>query len=143
MNYVLDTNALIEIRKGNESFAEAVKRIVGSDAKQPFITLMTFSEYYFGCLNADEEGRKDCLNFLNAFGHLSLTKGSAMLYAELTKKYRKLGLSLDAVDMFIAAITADNGMTLLTLDKGFERLTELKKVVIQTKDDKDAKAQTI
>ncbi len=143
MNYVFDTNALIEIRKGNKSFEEAVKRIVGGNANQPFITLITFSEYYFGCLNAGEEGKKDCLNFLNAFRSLSLTKGSAMLYAELTKKYRKLGLSLDAVDMFIAAITADNGMTLLTLDKGFERLEELKKVVIQTKYDKNAKPQSI
>lgn len=143
MNYVLDTNALIEIRKGNKSFAEAVKGIVGSDVKQPFITLMTFSEYYFGCLNANEEGKKDCLNFLNAFRHLSLTKSSAMLYAELTKKYRKLGLSLDAVDMFIAAITADNGMTLLTLDKGFERLAELKKVVIKPEDDNGYKTQSI
>ncbi|GEM_PF-5131066 len=129
MNYVLDTSILISIRKGRASAIEQVKRLVSEE--NAHITLLSFSDYYYGALPANPEGRQDCLDFLSAFGHLSLTKNSAIIYAALTYKYKKKGLAMDPMDMLTASITIDNDMTLITSDEDFNRVEELKKIMIK------------
>ena len=130
MSFVLDTSVLIELRRGNTTVASLVKQLIKPDAPDASITYPTFSEYYFGCLDASEIGQKDCLEFLSSFRHLTLTKGSAIQYAQLMYRYRKKGVTLGPVDTLIASITIDSGMTLITLDKGFTKIRELKKIVL-------------
>ncbi len=130
MNYVLDTSILISIRKGRASAIEQVKRLVSEE--NAHITLLSFSEYYYGALPANPEGRQDCLDFLSTFSHLSLTKNSAIIYAALTYKYKKKGLTMDPMDMLTASITIDNDMTLITSDEDFNRVEELKKIMIKS-----------
>jgi predicted nucleic acid-binding protein len=125
MSYVLDTSVLIEIRKGNNAVAEAIKKLVQND-EDAYITLMTYSEYYYGCIDLRQDAQNDCLNFLNSFGHITLTRSGAKQYAELTRSYEKKGIALDMADMFIAVISIDHKMTLITCDRAFSRIKELK-----------------
>ena len=131
MNYVLDTSVLIQIRKGNMSFKDAISKVIDVESGDVYITLITFSEYYYGCLTASKMGQEDCLNFLNAFKHLTLTKAGAILYARLKHKYKEKGLPVSPLDLLIAALTIDAGMMLITLDRGFAKIEELKKVFIE------------
>lgn len=130
MSYALDANILIELRKGSGAVADEIRKRISIEVSDAYITLMTFAEYFFGCLDASREGQEDCLKFLNAFEHLPLTKISAMLYAKLTHHYKKGGINFSPMDMLTASIAIENNMTLITSDKAFERIKELKKIII-------------
>ena len=130
MNYVLDTNILIEIRKGRRGIKEEVMKFINAENAEPYITLLTFAEYYFGSLDASLKGQEDCLEFLSSYKHLTVEKGSAMLFAKLTHKYEKEGTPLSPLDMLNACIAIDNNSVFITADKAFERVKELKKIII-------------
>ena len=130
MNYLLDTNILIEIRKGRRGVKEEVMKFINAESTVPYITLLTFAEYYFGSLDASYEGQEDCLAFLSSYNHLTVEKGSAMLFAKLTHKYEKEGIPLSPLDMLNACIAIDNNFTFITADKAFERVKELKKIMV-------------
>lgn len=130
MNYVLDTNILIEIRKGRKDVKDEIMRFINAESAVPYITLLTFAEYYFGSLDASREGQEDCLAFLSSYRHLTIAKSSAMLFAKLTYKYEKEGTPLSPLDMLNACITIDNNFVFITADKAFERVKELKKIIV-------------
>ena len=130
MNYVLDTNILIEIRKGRKDVKDEIMRFINAESAVPYITLLTFAEYYFGSLDASHEGQEDCLAFLSSYRHLTIAKSSAMLFAKLTYKYEKEGTPLSPLDMLNACITIDNNFVFITADKAFERVKELKKIIV-------------
>lgn len=130
MNYILDTNILIEIRKGRKDVKEQVMGLINAESAVPYITLLTFAEYYFGSLDASHQGQEDCMEFLNSYKHLTVTKSGAMLFAKLTYKYEKEGTPLSPLDMLNACITIDNNFIFITADKAFERVKELKKIIV-------------
>lgn len=127
MKYVIDTSLLIDINRGNVKVLSVLKN-KALHAGEPFITSLNFIEYYFGELGKGRE--VEVLKFLDSFKHLTLTRNSAKLYAELSRKYLKQGKTISAFDLLIAAIAIDNNMTLLTGDSDFEKINELKTEVI-------------
>ena len=133
MNYIFDTSIIIDIRRGNSSLGKYLKQNLDLSGAKPHITLMTFSEYYFGAIPAGERGKSDCIEFLNIFDHLSISKNAAILFAELTYNYKKKGISFGTMDLLNASIAVDQNMIFVTRDKIFEEIRELKKIIIKNK----------
>ena len=129
MNYLLDTSVLIAIRK-RKSAKQEISAAIDLDKSSLHITLLSFAEYYYGAFASPSESKEDCLRFLNGYEHLSLAKGGAMLHAELRHKYKKNGLTFGDIDLLNACIAIDNNMSLITADKSFRRIEELKTIMV-------------
>ena len=70
------------------------------------------------------------MEFIEKFPFLNIKKETARILSDLKYNYEKKGITLPLADLLIAAQTIENNMTLVTMDKGFERIEELKKIII-------------
>ncbi|MBI2133779.1 type II toxin-antitoxin system VapC family toxin [Candidatus Woesearchaeota archaeon] len=131
MNCILDTTVLVDIRLGKRGTESKIKELIDIKESNSYITLLTFAEYYFGCLSSSMAGQIDCLNFLNSFQHLTLSKNSAKLYSELTYKYKKSGILFSPIDLLNACIAIDENMKFITSDKSFRKINELRSIIIE------------
>ena len=130
MNYLLDTTILIDMARGNDFVSRSIKSKLPLSQATPFITLLTYAEYYYGFVSGAPEEKGRCVSFLQSFDRLSLTEGSAAIFAELSYKYKKSGIAFSTMDMLNAAIAIEENMTLVTSDRFFEKINELKKIIL-------------
>ena len=70
------------------------------------------------------------LIFLKKFNVLHTTNSSAEILSDLKIKYDKKGIALSLADLLSASIVIDNNLVLVTKDKDFERIEELKKIIL-------------
>lgn len=127
MNYVLDTGILIEISKDNKSLIDQLDKLLRSTTAEPSITLFNFAEFYAGEIGRRRES--EALKFLSSFNQLTLSQASAKTYAELWHRYSRKGTPVAVFDLLIASIAIVSNATLLTLDKDFGKVDELKKII--------------
>ena len=109
----------------NTSLFGSISRSDCAPDKRDFFN---FAEYYFGEIGAGKETA--AIRFLDSFNLLPLTKESSKAYANLRHKYKIKRAPLASIDLFIAAIAIENNATLITTDKDFERVEELKTIVV-------------
>ena len=129
MNRLLDTCILIDIANGNKAVIEELN-VSDMYSPRPFITTATYSEYYYGFLSRIPKEQQKCVEFLENFNSVTLTKGSARRLAELNYKLKKAGFSFTTMDLFNAAIALEENLMFITSDRQFEKISELKKVII-------------
>ena len=130
MKYLLDTGVLIEIEHKNKRFMQSLKGIV-NDFSLLNITIFNFAEFYYGYILKDQSDKLEAESFLGVFNQLTLTKASAKRYCELDYKYSKQGTGLEPFDMLMVAIAIEENLVLLTTDTDFERVGELKKIILK------------
>ncbi|MBI3034272.1 type II toxin-antitoxin system VapC family toxin [Candidatus Woesearchaeota archaeon] len=128
MNYLLDTSVLIDLKKGKGAIKESIRKFINLSQSVPSITFFTFSEYYFGSIK--EEKQAEAIDFLNQFQQITITMPAAKLFAELAYKYKAKGIVFDTIDLLNAAIAIEENMIFITSDKFFEKIDELKKIII-------------
>ncbi|MAG16236.1 hypothetical protein CMO88_04195 [Candidatus Woesearchaeota archaeon] len=129
MKLVFDTSILVGIDRNNASVIEALKElVVGNNVI--YTTTLNFSEFYYGYLNKPANFKERALKFLNKYKLLTFTKESAKIHAELSYKQDKQGNKVGEFDLLTAAIAIEKNAVLVTTDKDFEKITELKKKVI-------------
>ncbi len=128
MTYLLDTTILIDLKKGTEAARNRMRKFADLPQSTPFITLFTYSEYYFGNIRAGEQ--RGAVDFLGQFRHVTLSQSSARLFAELNYKYKKAGVVFETIDLLNAAIAIDENMIFVTSDRFFENINELRKIII-------------
>ena len=68
--------------------------------------------------------------FINKFIVLQTTRATSMILSSLKNKYDSLGVGISLSDLIITALCIENGMTLVTRDRDFEKIAELKKVIL-------------
>ena len=68
--------------------------------------------------------------FLKKFNILQTTNSSAEILSDLKIKYDKKGMSLPLADLLSASIVIDNSLILVTKDRDFEKIEELKKIIL-------------
>lgn len=132
MKYVLDTSMLIGIERGNKTVIERFGELV-SDENVFFTTTLNIAEFYYGYAGKSKEAKKTANEFLNRFKLLTLTFDSAKSYAELAYSHDRLGEKVEDFDLLTAAIAMDNNATVITLDKGFDRIRGAKTLLFQPK----------
>ncbi len=132
MKYVLDTSILVGIERGNKAIIERFGELV-SDENIFYTTTLNIAEFYYGYAGKSKEAKKTANEFLNRFKLLTLTLDSARIYAELAYLHDREGEKIEDFDLLTAVIAMDNNATIITLDKGFDRIRGAKTLLLQPK----------
>ncbi len=130
MKYILDTGILVGVERENSGIISFIKGNI-KDFDVLYITLLTYAEFYRGYAGKQPDIKSEGKNFLNTFRHLTVTEASAMLYAELSYKYVRQGITIEPFDLLIAAIAIENNIAVITTDTDFERIAEVDKVILK------------
>ena len=128
-NYLLDTNTVSFIIRGQETVCSKLKKIPMS---QLFISTITEAELRRGLMKKPEATRLAELvhEFLIRVTIQPWCSEAASAYATLRTECDKKGLSLGAMDMLIAAHALSLNCTLITNDQAMLKL----KGIISVKD---------
>jgi predicted nucleic acid-binding protein len=129
--FVLDTNLLIEIEKGNEKIISLIQGLISKYPCKPVITAPTYSEFMYGYLQSSNKEEK-AKEFLEAYDLLQTTKNSSLLFAKLKYNLMKKGKAIPLFDILVASIVMDRNATLLTMDTHFKNIEELRTMIIES-----------
>ncbi len=130
MSLVFDTSILIDIERGNKETINRLKNLYKSYQSSPQLTFISFFEYLIGLKIRKSKSFQTNLIFLKKFNVLHTTISSAEILSDLKIKYDRKGISLSLADLLSASIAIDNSLTLVTKDKDFEKIEELKKIIL-------------
>lgn len=130
MTLVLDTSILIDIEKKSDSVLQKIKELVEVHQAPASITFISYFEFIYGLQQKSLKNREKSFVFIERFSFLEPTKRTADILGSLRYKYEKLGISFSLTDLMIASQVIEHGMTLVTGDKHFHQIEELKAVVL-------------
>ncbi|TAF75797.1 MAG: type II toxin-antitoxin system VapC family toxin [Bacteroidetes bacterium] len=125
----LDTNIIVEYLRQNVVVKKHIDNFITSNI---FIPVIVLGELYFGAnisLKKDKN-RKEIDVFCNKLNIIQIDSEIATYYSEIRKKLKELGKPIPENDIWIAASCIAYDLTLLTLDKHFDNIKELKKITI-------------
>lgn len=130
MTLALDTNILIGIEKREKSTTEKIESIIKSDPAPACVTFINYFEFIQGIRLRSQKNKEKSLNFIKTFQCLQTTKKTAIILDELKNKYEKIGKTFTLSDLMIASQCIENNLTLVTTDKQFQDIEELKKIIL-------------
>jgi tRNA(fMet)-specific endonuclease VapC len=124
-NYLLDSNIVIEIFDGNKTFADRV-----SKEKILYLPCIVVGELYTGVNRVLDKSKhlKMLTSFLKFCTVINIDIITAKYYGELIAALYKKGNPIPTNDAWIAAIALQHGFTLITNDKHFEEVPDLKMI---------------
>lgn len=130
MSLAFDTSVLIAIERKDPGITRELgklSRMHNFPVQLPFIS---YFEFLYGLKLRKPKENKKMLEFLNKFNVLQTTKNSAEILSDLRIKYESMGVVLPLADLLIASQVIENHLILVTMDKDFEKISELKKVIL-------------
>ena len=124
--YLLDTNIASYMIRGD--FPRVRERSLRVPAGEIGISVVTEAELRFGAARLPEVARIRVLvrDFLMAVTVLPWTSDAAIQYAHLRLAAERSGSPMGTLDLMIASHSLAVGAVLVTHDRGFRRLQELK-----------------
>jgi tRNA(fMet)-specific endonuclease VapC len=130
VTYMLDTNTVSYIAKGNSPAARASLEALGMD-EAVCISSITEAELRYGLARrpAAQALRASVERLLLKFNILPWGSKEAAAYGALRAKLEVAGIVLSQLDLQIAAHAIALGAVLVTNDKAFQRVTDLGKTV--------------
>ena len=120
----LDSSALIHILSGTKQGNE-IKEQFGYEAAS--ITAISINEVLIG---VHEKNKEEVLRFLQGFDILPFDARAAIKSVELERTLAKSGKPIGKLDLFIAAICIVHDVHLITTDKDFNNIKDLKVMLI-------------
>ena len=124
MRYMLDTNICAAVIKRRE---EKVLRRFDSEAGRMCVSAITLSEMLFGAEKKGSPSLHAAVRDLTAcIGVVAYDEAAASHYGQLRFELERVGASLGANDLFIAAHARSMGLILVTDDAAFERAPGLR-----------------
>lgn len=130
MTLALDTNILIGIEKREKYIIESVENITKKDPAPACVTFINYFEFVQGIRLRSQKNKEKSLNFIETFQCLQTTKKTAIILDDLKNKYEKMGKTFTLSDLVIASQCIENNLTLVTTDKQFQEIEELKKIIL-------------
>ena len=131
MTLVLDTSILINLERGSEATIRQLRKLAEAYPLPARITFISEFEFLMGIQEREPKNKDKALAFLRHFSILQTRNGTADLLAGLKFRYDKKGIAISLADFIIAALTIQNNMTLVTKDKDFQKIEELKKIILE------------
>lgn len=128
---VFDTNIAIDFENRRAKTLTKVKELLERHPYVPHLTTFTYFELLLGLENKSEKKKSKSMEFLNTFDILNTTNQSAHIFSKLKATYDKKGMQIPLIDLLIAGLVIENGMTLVTRDKHFAEIKELKKIILE------------
>jgi predicted nucleic acid-binding protein len=130
MTLAFDTSILISIEKEDKEVINKINELRKTHQIPPQLPFIVYYEFLNGLKIGKPRKYKELLEFLNNFSVLQTTKNTADILSDLKIKYDKLEISLPLADLLIASQAIENHLTLVTEDKDFEKIEELKKIIL-------------
>ena len=121
--FLLDTNIVIEIFRGNKEIADYLSKL-----PEIYISSIVLGELYTGINRVTNRAKhlKKLNDFVTLSTVLSIDKETAAYYGAIIANLYKLGKPIPTNDVWIAAIAIQYNLTLLTSDKHFLEIDNLK-----------------
>jgi len=127
MNYLLDTNVIIDFFHGQKSTVHKVKSI---ERENLAISIITAAEIYHGSYKTTVSHKyiDEFENFVvdSSVKLITLDREIAKRYGLIMASLEKQGKRLSSFDILIAATALAHNLTIITRDKGLERIKGLK-----------------
>lgn len=126
MNYLIDTDWVIEFLKGREPVTQTLATLAQAGLA---ITLFTYGEVYEGIYfgRNPEESERAFQAFLRGVDVIPLTQATMRRYARIRGELRSRGLLIGDIDILIAATALEYDLTLLTSNtRHYQRIPNLK-----------------
>lgn len=127
MNYVLDTNIITAILKGNENVETRVQKVI-LEGKEIFINGISYYEIRRGLLAVNATAKLGLFDqFCREFGLLLLdTKSIFDEAAEIYAYLRRKGEMIEDADILIASVVKISDFILVSDDSHFHRIQGLR-----------------
>ncbi len=118
---LLDTSVIISAMADSEVF-DLIKNYLR------YINPVLIGELIFGAKHSanPDKNIKRVTTLIEQFGVLDITENTALNYANIRKQLREDGKSIPENDLWMAATGGEHLLPLMTLDKHFENIKELK-----------------
>ena len=128
--YMLDTNMVSYIVKGRSPAARA-RLLALKDGEVGAVSAITVAEIRYGLAKRPEATALKALmeGFLASIQVFPWGQAEAEAYGLVRAKLEKNGMSLDSMDMMIAAHAVAKGAVIVTNDKAFAQVDELSATV--------------
>jgi len=130
MSLAFDTSILIGIERRDAMVLTELKKLSKIYPLKPQLPFISYFEFLRGLKIRKPKRYGELFGFLNEFNVLSSGKNTARILADLKIKYDGKGIVLPLADLLIASQVIENGLILVTKDKDFEKVDELKKIVL-------------
>ena len=130
MIMVFDTSILVDLQNGNVSTINKIKKLVKVNPYPAKITVFSKFEFLTGLLEKPSKNELVVKDFISNFNVVNTSDNSSKIFAELKHKYITKGKMLPLIDLLIAGLVIEHNYVLVTKDKDFERIDELKKIII-------------
>ena len=130
MTIAFDTSALIELERNQPELLKKLRELSETHNEIPCLPFISYFEFIYGLKIKSEQNRLKSLSFINSFQLLSLGRRTAEILSDLKHKYEDIGKSFILADLLIASQAIEHNLTLITKDKQFEGIEELKKIII-------------
>ena len=122
--YLLDTNVIIDMFKGNQRVQE---RIFRAEFHNCCISEITLAELYVGAFKGGRSKQLQEIGFVCKRFRIIPITSALERYARFRVQLEQKGATIDDFDLFIAATAVTEGYTLVTHNlKHFERIEGLR-----------------
>ena len=129
LSFIIDTNVLIEIEKNNKLVLSKIENLdIAKD--NIYITSPSYSEFYLGLLGFSKEKIARQKDRLDRYKILNTSKNSSRILAEIKKSLSDKGIMIPIFDLFIGSIAIDSQLPLITTDRHFSRIPNLRSILI-------------
>jgi predicted nucleic acid-binding protein len=122
---IFDTSVVIEIERKNQRIISKIEELKKQEPSNPKISFMTYFELLYGISRKLKYNKEKAERFIELFEIIHTTDITVKKLVELKKKY-----VLPIPDLFIAAQVFENNGLLVTKDKDFESIGEIKKIIL-------------
>ncbi len=121
---VLDTNALAAFIDGDSKVISAVFRL-----SEVAIPVIVAGEYRFGIAQSRHKSRieQSFEEFLESCSILNIDAATTRHYAAIRLDLKRAGTPIPANDVWVAALSRQHSMPVLSRDKHFDHVTGLKR----------------
>lgn len=130
MTLAFDTSILIAIEKREKGILDRLEELSKVHKLPSQLPFISYYEFLIGLKIRKPKRYKEILEFVNQFNVLETTKNTAEILADLKIEYDKNGITLSLADLLIVSQVIENHLVLITKDKDFEKIKELKKVIL-------------
>ncbi len=130
MTLALDTSVLIDIENEVQETTKKLQQLRKSHPGPAFVTYIPYFEFFSGLLNKNKKNFERAYILLQKFPYIIPTPDTAEIMARMLKKYEKKGINFSLADLMIASQVKQHNLLLVTKDKDFEKIDEIKKVIL-------------
>lgn len=121
--YMLDTNAIVEMLRGNRKIIEQIER---HGIQNCFISEVTIAELYYGAVKSGNSKHFEDIEIVESLFQIVPQYPSFLNYAKIRHHLTSMGLGVDTFDMLIGASAVQGKYVLVTHNqKHFSRIPEL------------------